>query len=672
MHPLKRHASACSECSGVRVLFKKILIANRGEIACRVIRTARKLGVATVAVYSDADAQANHVMQADEAVHIGASAVSESYLRGDAIVQAALDNGAEAIHPGYGFLSENPEFVEQVEAAGLRFIGPSAAAIRSMGLKDAAKKLMEEAGVPVVPGYHGDRQELEFLAAQAEQVGYPVLIKARAGGGGKGMRRVDQPADFEAALASAQREAQASFGDAACLIEKYIASPRHIELQVFGDDHGNVVHLFERDCSLQRRHQKVIEEAPAPGMTDAMRQAMGDAAVRACKAISYSGAGTIEFIVDGSDGLRPDGFWFMEMNTRLQVEHPVTEAITGQDLVEWQLRVAAGGSLPLNQSQLSITGWAFESRIYAEDADNGFLPVTGQLTHLRFPQDARVDTGVSEGDFISPYYDPMIAKLIVHADTRETALRKMQSAFAATHAGGSTTNINFLAELCVHSDFAAGRVDTGLIERDIDQLVQQSDAPAEILAVAALGAAGLSGDNGALSGFNLWQPLLQTVTLRHNNTDVMVQYAALEGAHFTMSVGEDRLAVQIIDAGIGLVEIDGRRMLAPVVAHGDRQVSVFAERAWHFSVPDPLSNDSADGESSDQILAPMPGQVKVLNVAEGDAVNTGDVLIVLEAMKMEHSLTAAKAGSVAMVGCQMGDQVDVGALLLKLAFDDAE
>jgi 3-methylcrotonyl-CoA carboxylase alpha subunit len=653
-------------------LFKKILIANRGEIACRVIRTARRLGVATVAVYSDADAQANHVTEADEAVHIGASAVSESYLRGDTIVQAALDTGAEAIHPGYGFLSENPEFVEQVEAAGLRFIGPSATAIRSMGLKDAAKQLMEKAGVPVVPGYHGDRQEPEFLAAQAEQVGYPVLIKARAGGGGKGMRRVDQPADFEAALASAQREAQASFGDAACLIEKYIASPRHIEIQVFGDDHGNVVHLFERDCSLQRRHQKVIEEAPAPGMTDVMRQAMGEAAVRACKAISYSGAGTIEFIVDGSDGLRPDGFWFMEMNTRLQVEHPVTEAITGQDLVEWQLRVAAGGTLPLNQSQLSINGWAFESRIYAEDADNGFLPVTGQLTHLRFPQGARVDTGVSEGDFISPYYDPMIAKLIVHADTREVALRKMQSALADTHAGGSTTNINFLAELCSHSDFSAGRVDTGLIERDLDQLVQPSDAPVEILAVAALGAAGLSGDNGVISGFSLWQPLLQTLTLRHNSTDVVVQYATHDSARFTVSVGDNQLAVQIIDAGRGVVDIDGRRMLAPVVSHGDRQVSVFAERAWHFSVPDPLSNNSSDGESSDQILAPMPGQVKVLNVAEGDTVNTGDVLIVLEAMKMEHSLTAAAAGSVAMVGCQTGDQVDVGALLLKLAFDDAE
>ena len=398
-------------------MFSKILIANRGEIACRVIETARKMGVATVAVYSDADARAKHVQMADEAVHIGASPVGESYLKGDRIIQAARDTGAQAIHPGYGFLSENPDFVDAVQAAGLTFIGPSADAIRAMGLKDAAKKLMEEAGVPVVPGYHGAEQDADFLAAEADKIGYPVLIKARAGGGGKGMRKIDTPAGFKAGLEGAQREGQASFGDAAVLIEKWITTPRHIEMQVFGDG-TRAVHLFERDCSLQRRHQKVIEEAPAPGMTDEMRSAMGAAAVKAAEAIGYSGAGTIEFIVDGSDGLRPDGFWFMEMNTRLQVEHPVTEEITGIDLVEWQLRVASGEPLPAGQDDISISGHAFEARLYAEDASKGFLPATGRLGALQFPAGVRADSGVRAGDEITPFYDPMIAKLMSHAGGR--------------------------------------------------------------------------------------------------------------------------------------------------------------------------------------------------------------------------------------------------------------
>ncbi len=654
------------------ILFKKILIANRGEIACRIMRTAKSLNVKTVAVYSDADAGASHVQQADESVCIGPAPVAESYLRGDVIVQAALDTGAEAIHPGYGFLSENPDFVEQVEASGLCFIGPSASAIRSMGLKDAAKQLMEKAGVPVVPGYHGERQESEFLAEQAEAVGYPVLIKARAGGGGKGMRRVDKPQEFSAALDSARREAEASFGDSACLIEKYIASPRHIEIQVFGDNHGNVVHLFERDCSLQRRHQKVIEEAPAPGMTEQMRSAMGDAAVKACQAISYSGAGTIEFIVDGSDGLRPDRFWFMEMNTRLQVEHPVTEAITGEDLVAWQLMVASGSRLPKTQQQLAINGWAFESRIYAEDANNGFLPVTGQLTHLQFPTDVRVDTGVRQGDSISPFYDPMIAKLVVHADSRDAALRKMQQALRDTHAGGSTTNINFLAELCSHAEFAQGQVDTGLIERDLSRLVDVSEPPEIVMALAVLGGAGMFSGASALSGFTLWDTLTQTVQVQPlGGVAGTVSYSVQDASRFAVRIADNVQLVQIIDSANGLVEINGKRQIAHVVAHGDRQVSVFADRAWQFTLPDPLSRVNAESESSDQIVAPMPGQVKVLNVAEGDKVAAGDVLMVLEAMKMEHSLTAPKAGSVAILGCQPGDQVDVGALLLTLAFDDA-
>ena len=637
------------------------------------MRSARSLGVNTVAVYSDADANASHVLQADESVNIGPAPVAQSYLRGDAIVQAALDTGAEAIHPGYGFLSENPEFVEQIEAAGLCFIGPSASAIRSMGLKDAAKQLMENAGVPVVPGYHGECQDGGFLAEQAESIGYPVLIKARAGGGGKGMRRVDKPEDFLDALDSARREAEASFGDSACLIEKFINSPRHIEIQVFGDNHGNVVHLFERDCSLQRRHQKVIEEAPAPGMTGEMRAAMGDAAVKACEAISYSGAGTIEFIVDGSDGLRADRFWFMEMNTRLQVEHPVTEAITGEDLVAWQLMVAAGSTLPKTQQQLTINGWAFEARIYAEDANNGFLPATGQLTYLQFPTDARVDTGVRQGDSISPFYDPMIAKLVVHAESRDAALRKMQRALVNTHAGGSITNINFLAELCCHTDFMQGRVDTGLIERELDQLVSGSVPADSVIALAALGGAGLIGGSSALSGFSLWESLTQTIQIQPLGAEsISVRYTVLDADCFTVHFDEGTQLVRLIDHANGLIEINGNRQIAQVVGHGDRQISVFAERAWHFTLPDPLSLLSAGDETSDQILAPMPGQVKVVNVAEGETVVAGDVLLVLEAMKMEHALTAPESGSVEMLGCQLGDQVDVGAMLIKLKFDGTD
>ena len=480
-------------------MFTKILIANRGEIACRVIRTARRMGIWTVAVYSDADARALHVEMADEAVHIGPSPVTESYLLGNRIIEAALETGAQAIHPGYGFLSENPDFVDAVEAAGLIFIGPSGASIRAMGLKDAAKRLMEKAGVPVVPGYHGEDQGLVLLAGKAKEIGYPVLIKARAGGGGKGMRRVDNPDDFPEALAGARREAKAAFGDESVLVEKYVDKPRHIEVQVFGDNHGNAVHLFERDCSAQRRHQKVIEEAPAPGMTREMRAAMTAAAVKAAKAIKYSGAGTIEFIVDASDGLKADRFWFMEMNTRLQVEHPVSEMVTGIDLVEWQLRVAAGEALPKAQNQIALDGHAFEARIYAEDPAKGFLPATGTLHHLKFPpQDAdlRVETGVRAGDAISPFYDPMIAKLVVHADSRTAALQALDTALAATEIAGSVTNIAFLAALARDADFAAGDVDTGLIGRKQDALVQVPPPGAEAVAAAAREAAGIASPAG--------------------------------------------------------------------------------------------------------------------------------------------------------------------------------
>ncbi len=472
-------------------MFHKILIANRGEIACRVIDTCRRMGVATVAVYSDADRAARHVEMADEAVHIGGPAPADSYLRGDVIIQAALDTGAQAIHPGYGFLSENPGFVDACQAAGIIFIGPSGDAIRAMGLKDAAKALMEKAGVPVVPGYHGANQDPEHLAGAADAIGYPVLIKAVAGGGGKGMRRVEAPKDFADALASAMGEARTAFGNADVLIEKYVEKPRHIEVQVFGDG-KTAVHLFERDCSLQRRHQKVIEEAPAPGMTAEMRAAMGKAAVRAAEAIGYSGAGTIEFIVDASDGLRADRFWFMEMNTRLQVEHPVTEAITGVDLVEWQLRVASGEPLPAAQDDLTITGHAFEARLYAEDVPAGFLPATGTLHHLAFPATARAETGVRKGDTISPWYDPMIAKVIVHGPTRAVALQQLSAALAGTEVAGTVTNLGFLGALARHKGFAAGDVDTGLIARDLEALVAVPDCPAAVKALAALAAAGMA------------------------------------------------------------------------------------------------------------------------------------------------------------------------------------
>ncbi|MEY8840563.1 acetyl/propionyl/methylcrotonyl-CoA carboxylase subunit alpha, partial [Cribrihabitans sp. XS_ASV171] len=492
-------------------MFDKILIANRGEIACRVMETARAMGVKTVAVYSDADAGAKHVQMADEAVHIGGAAPADSYLKGDVIIEAAKRTGAQAIHPGYGFLSENPGFVDAVEAAGLTFIGPSAEAIRKMGLKDAAKALMEEAGVPVVPGYHGENQDPEHLSGAADTIGYPVLIKAVAGGGGKGMRLVEKPADFAAALESARGEAKTAFGNDAVLVEKFVAKPRHIEVQVFGDG-THAVHLFERDCSLQRRHQKVIEEAPAPGMTHEMREAMGQAGVRAAEAIGYKGAGTVEFIVDASEGLRPDRFYFMEMNTRLQVEHPVTEAITGVDLVEWQLRVSAGERLPKRQSDLSISGHAFEARLYAEDVPKGFLPATGTLMHLVFPPQCRADSGVRAGDTISPWYDPMIAKVIVHGPTRAVALAKLARALEQTQVAGTVTNLAFLGALARHEGFAKGDVDTGLIARDIDALVKDPVPDMRHKVAAAMAALGLTGGEWD-TGFTLWAPLHRAVTL---------------------------------------------------------------------------------------------------------------------------------------------------------------
>jgi 3-methylcrotonyl-CoA carboxylase alpha subunit len=641
-------------------MFSKILIANRGEIACRIIKTARRMGIATVAVHSDADAGAMFVREADEAVRIGPAPVGDSYLRGDRIVEAALATGAQAIHPGYGFLSENPGFVDQVTAAGLVFIGPSAASIRAMGLKDAAKALMEKAGVPVVPGYHGSGQALVLLAGKAREIGYPVLIKARAGGGGKGMRRVEHPDDFADALASAKREAKAAFGDEAVLIEKYVEKPRHIEVQVFGDNHGNAVHLFERDCSAQRRHQKVIEEAPAPGMTAEMRAAMTDAAVKAAKAIGYSGAGTIEFIVDASEGLRPDRFWFMEMNTRLQVEHPVTEMVTGIDLVEWQFRVAAGERLPATQDEVRLSGHAFEARIYAEDPTRDFLPAIGTLHHLKFPasgaegSEIRIETGVRQGDAISPFYDPMIAKLVVHAGDRASALKALINALECTEIAGSTVNTAFLAALAADADFAAGDVDTGLIARRQAALTALPPPSAEAAAAAALAASGANRTMGSadpwdtMAGYAHWSAIRRTVKLA---------YAELET---TASVG--------VKAGRLDVEIDGVERPVPAaarVAVWPGHVTVFEGAVAHnFKVPDPFADAADAAAGTGSLRAPMPGLVKVVRANVGEHVSKGQALLVLEAMKMEHTIAAPHDGEIAEIVTE-GQQVTDGTVLVR-------
>ncbi|MBB4568373.1 acetyl/propionyl/methylcrotonyl-CoA carboxylase subunit alpha [Rhizobium leucaenae] len=662
-------------------MFSKILIANRGEIACRVVRTARRLGIRTVAVYSDADRDALHVALADEAVHIGPAAASDSYLSKERIIAAAQQSGAEAIHPGYGFLSENAEFAEAVEAAGLVFIGPSPASIRAMGLKDAAKALMERAGVPVVPGYHGDKQDAAFLAEGAAEIGFPVLIKARAGGGGKGMRRVDRPEDFASALEAARREAKSAFGDDAVLIEKYLTQPRHIEIQVFGDSHGNVVHLFERDCSLQRRHQKVIEEAPAPGMTEEMRSAMGEAAVRAARAIDYRGAGTVEFIADVSEGLSPDRFFFMEMNTRLQVEHPVTEAIARVDLVEWQLQIAYGEPLPRTQAELGIEGWAFEARLYAEDPSRGFLPVTGTLSHLRFPDgDVRIDTGVREGDSITPHYDPLIAKLIVHAPTRQAALAKLTRALQDTQAAGTASNLDFLVRLSQQPDFVAGCPDTGLIDREAETLTAASIPDDIALAIAAIfEGGGMAQSSGrepwqALGAWQLWGEAGRSVTLHHSGGRTNGRVAAKGQDRYSVQFDDRAVAVRIISRNDDScqVEIDGRQLRADFfqMPHG---VTLFFDGHTHrFHRTDPLDGAEEEAVGGDRLIAPMPGLIKIVRVQEGDVVAKGEALIVMEAMKMELTLTATRDGVVESLHVGEGDQTSESAVLLSLRPEDAQ
>jgi len=665
-------------------MFNTLLIANRGEIAVRIMRTARRMGLRTVAVYSDVDRDALHVAMADAAYRIGAAPSVDSYLNSDSILAAAKASGADAIHPGYGFLSENADFAEAVAAAGIVFVGAPAAAIRAMGLKDAAKALMEASGVPVVPGYHGDKQSVGFLAKQAAAIGFPVLIKARAGGGGKGMRRVDRAEDFGNALESAQREAQASFGDGRVLIERYVRQPRHIEVQVFADTHGSVIHLGERDCSLQRRHQKVIEEAPAPGVTPELRAAIGAIAVRAAKAIGYVGAGTVEFIADAARELSVDAFAFMEMNTRLQVEHPVTEAVTELDLVEWQLRVAAGEPLALSQTDVAIEGHAFEARLYAEDVPRGFLPATGPLHHLALPHElARVDSGVRHGDVIGPHYDPMIAKIVVHGASRAAALHKLRTALEVTHIAGTVTNAAFLLALAKHPAFQQGEVDTGLIERDLPMLIAQPPPPREVVAVAAISALSLARPSHAsgggrsdpwstLAGWRHWSTSRQFAYLEHAGRHLDIRVAGQGTDAFRIGDADGAIAVAIVecrDDGALRVETGGRIVAAHAVEF-DGRLSVHCDgQTWVFGLPDRLAADEDDDAVSDRVTSPMPGLIKDVAVKSRAGVVKGQPLVVIEAMKMEYTMTAPRDGRIAEVFVRSGDNVQSGALLLALEPD---
>ncbi len=654
-------------------MFNSLLIANRGEIACRIIKTARRMGLRTIAVYSEADRGALFTELADEAHLIGPAPARESYLVADKIIAVAKASGADAIHPGYGFLSENADFAEACAASGIIFVGPPASAIRAMGLKDAAKALVEKAHVPVVPGYHGANQEMEFLRMEAAKIGYPVLIKAVAGGGGKGMRRIEDEAGFAEGLASAQREATSSFGDPRCLVEKYVLSPRHIEIQVFADGHGNVVHLFERDCSLQRRHQKVIEEAPAPGMPLAMRAAMGKAAVEAARAVGYVGAGTVEFIADGREGLKADRFYFMEMNTRLQVEHPVTEAITGLDLVELQLRAAAGEKLPFRQEDLKIQGHAVEARLYAEDPSHGFLPSTGKLWALEFPEGEgiRIDTGVREGDTVTPFYDPMIAKVIAHGATRDEALDRLAAALDDTLVAGPKTNIAFLTALARAKGFRTGPFDTGFIERNLDALgavPQEMNAP--LVAAAAsrlvmLRDQALAERAESRSG-EVSSPWIENDSFALMPVPTLPLALVVEGQRVMARVTStaDDYEVILHDAHAGLAEID-----ADFIETDTGLIAVRAGRQTRVELYDPLSVDldELDSGGGGVIRSPMHGKVIAVFVAVGETVAKGQRLAIVEAMKMEHVLTAPRAGIVAEVAALAGQQVAEKAKLITLS-----
>ena len=665
-------------------MFKKILIANRGEIACRVIKTARRLGVKTVAVYSDADAGARHVALADEAYCIGPAAATDSYLRGDKILEVATRSGAEAVHPGYGFLSENADFAQACEKSGLVFIGPPPAAIRAMGSKSAAKDIMGKAGVPLVPGYHGDKQGVELLQKEADKIGYPVLIKASAGGGGKGMRIVEKVADFAVALASCQRESKASFGDERVLLEKYLTRPRHIEIQVFADTQGNALYLFERDCSVQRRHQKVLEEAPAPGMSQARRNSMGEAAVAAARAIGYVGAGTVEFIAEPGVGKAAGTFYFMEMNTRLQVEHPVTEMITGLDLVEWQLRVACGEPLPRSQDQLAISGHALEARIYAEDPARNFLPSTGRITHLAMPAESRhvrIDSGVRAGDTITPFYDPMIAKLIVWDADRAAALARMRAALEQFQVVGVTTNTEFLGRLVGCNAFASADLDTGLIERNRAELVP---APAiagdEVLALAALAellsierraserAAGSCDPYspwGACDGWRLNQDNHHILVFRQGQHEQAVTAHYRPGRYeLDLPGGRHALTGAWQPDGSLTAWLEDTVLQANVVQSGQMLDVFFRGTRYRLELHDPALHEIETEAHGGNLAAPMPGKIIAVLTKSGAVVDKGTPLIILEAMKMEHTIIAPGKGTVKEIHYKVGEQVAEGAQLL--------
>jgi 3-methylcrotonyl-CoA carboxylase alpha subunit len=667
-------------------MFASVLIANRGEIACRIARTARRMGLRVIAVYSEAEPRAMHVREADEAYLIGPAAVGKSYLNAERILEVAKEARADCIHPGYGFLAENAEFAEACAAAGIAFVGPPPAAIRAMGLKDEAKRLMEKAGVPVVPGYLGEDQDAKVLERQAGEIGYPVLIKAVAGGGGKGMRRVGRAGDFAEALEGCRREARSAFGNDRMLIEKYVARPRHVEIQIFADSHGTCVHLFERDCSLQRRHQKVIEEAPAPGMPDEMREAMGAAAVAAAKAVGYIGAGTVEFIADASHGLKANAFYFMEMNTRLQVEHPVTEMITGLDLVEMQLRAAAGEPLGLTQDDITMTGHAVEARLYAEDPASGFLPQSGRLHRLAWPDAAehlRIDTGVEQGAEISAHYDPMIAKLIAWGTTRQAALTRLTRALERTEVAGLRSNIGFLERLVRHPDFAAGEVDTGFIDGHLDELVEKALPPALMaLAAEAWLLKDANGDASAdpaspwqrMDGWRLGGlPRTATLHLLLNGAPAMVAMAWAEGGKTLGISGEgfshelELADVRSDDAHIEAL-VDGRRARAAVTGDPQRGRLFVAGLGRHVEAAalDLLKRDPDENLQSASLAAPMSGKIVRVFVKPGDVVAKGDRLLILEAMKMEHAMTAGFDAVVTSLAAGEGEQVTEGQVLAVL------
>jgi 3-methylcrotonyl-CoA carboxylase alpha subunit len=652
-------------------MFDTILIANRGEIACRIIATCCKLGIRTVAVYSDADAHSLHTRLADTAVRIGPAPSRESYLDIERILHAARQTGAQAIHPGYGFLSENADFVEACAQAGIVFIGPPAPAIRAMGSKAAAKELMRKAGVPLTPGYDGTNQDPGFLQQQADSIGYPVMIKANAGGGGKGMRRVDARAEFAAALASCKREAAASFGDDSVLLEKYLVEPRHVEVQIFGDTHGNAISLFERDCSVQRRHQKVIEEAPAPLLSEHLRQRLSEAGRSAAMAVHYVGAGTVEFLVD-----RDDGFHFMEMNTRLQVEHPVTEMITGLDLVEWQIRIAAGEPLPLKQEEVAMRGHAIETRIYAEDPAHEFRPSVGRIIHLRAPaatENVRVDTGIRRRDAITPFYDPMIAKLIVWGESREMAVRRMVQSLEEFEIVGVANNVEFLRRLVTSPSFTAARLDTSLIEREHDWLVKEEAVPDAAFLIAALSviepqAVDETSDSSpwaARDGWRMNGVRERAIRLRLGEEvcEVSIRYS---GAGFRMRMGEHRYDVSYGSHNDNEVQvvIDGKRVGARVVAAGSTYHLFVDGRHYEFGYDDPLNIEAQHHAGEGSLLAPMPGRVVALAAEPGERVEKGAALMVLEAMKMECTIHAPAAGRVEAFHFAAGDQVSEGVELL--------